>query len=50
MGMGFITFNDRVNGGCAIGVSYKGAGNTIRGMKLIEPTSFDNAYWYLLGA
>jgi len=50
MGMGFITFNDRVNGGCGVGVSYKGAANTLRGFKMISPTSFDNAYWYLLGA
>ena len=51
-GMGFITFNDRNNGGAAIGVAYKGAlgGDTVRGFKLINPTNFDNAYWMLLGA
>ena len=51
-GMGYITFNDRNNGGAAIGVAYKGAGagDTVRGFKLINPTDFDNAYWMLLGA
>jgi len=50
MGQGFITFNDRVNGGCGVGVSNKGGSSTISGFKMISPTSFDNAYWYLLGA
>jgi hypothetical protein len=54
-GMGYITFNDRNNGGAAIGTSYKnaGAGQTIRGFKLIEPTTtrgIANSYWTLLGA
>jgi len=54
-GMGYITFNDRNNGGCAIGVSYKnaGLGQTVRGFKLIEPTTtagISDSYWTLLGA
>ena len=51
-GMGYITFNDRNNGGAGIGVAYKGAGagDTVRGFKLINPTDFDNAHWILLGA
>jgi hypothetical protein len=51
-GFGYITFNDRNNGGAGVGVAYKGAGagDTIRGFKLINPTNFDNAYWMLMGA